>query len=225
MIVQGPNFPFPHSSNSNVYDATTTKHNYTEFHPEKLEVNQLIESQKETLRILMQEHENQQQVMTILKNEELNFSYILAQKDEQIVEMTNINMELEKYSTKLETDNQLWRKVTYENECMVLSLDNSLEQIKRKNSYYPEDIESCCDMEVLEEETTENSIVCDDHGIATSFDMICKRCYLNESTFLFLPCRHLCSCKPCEHFLKACPVCLTGKKTSIEILCFQDLSY
>lgn len=164
----------------------------------------------------MQEHGNQQQVTTILKNEELNFSYILAQKNEQIVEMRNINMELEEYSTKLESDNQMWRKITYENECMVLSLNNTLEETKRKSCYYPEDIESCCDMEVLEEETAE---------IATSFNMICKRCYLNESTFLFLPCRHLCSCKPCEHFLKACPVCLTGKKTSIEILYFQDLSY
>ncbi|KAI5402282.1 hypothetical protein KIW84_050050, partial [Lathyrus oleraceus] len=155
-------------------------------------------------RLKIQEQEYRRlQVMTLLKNEELVFSYILAQKNEQIAEVRNINLELEENLTKLETDNQLWRKIAYENESMVLSLNNALEVMKRKRCYYPEDIESCCDMKVVEEETAENVIVC--HEITTSINMICKGCHLNESTFLFLPCRHLCSCKACEHSLKACP--------------------
>ncbi|KAL5066535.1 hypothetical protein RYX36_028272, partial [Vicia faba] len=184
--------------------------------------------QNEILRILEEEENRRQGVMSSLKKEELNFSYILAQKDEQLVEVANIKLELEEYVTKLESDNQLWRKNADENESMVLSLNNALEHINRKASYYPQDIESCCDMNVLEEETdeneNENNIVCHDHEITTRLKMICKWCHLNESTFLFLPCRHLCSCKACEYFLKACPVCLMEKKTSIEILYFQDLS-
>ncbi|CAK8569315.1 unnamed protein product [Lathyrus sativus] len=181
---------FPFSHDSNVYDATTKHNNYIQFDPQRFKLNHLIKSQNERLKRQVQEY-RRQQMMTLLK-----FSYMLSQKDEQIAEVGNINLKLEEYLMKLENDNQLWRKIAHENECMVLSLNNELEHMKRKTCYYPEDIEcyypedieSCCDMKVVEEETGENNIVS---------DMICKAC---------------------EDSLGACPVCLMEKKTSIETM-------
>uniref|UniRef100_A0A2P2Q6C6 RING-type domain-containing protein n=1 Tax=Rhizophora mucronata TaxID=61149 RepID=A0A2P2Q6C6_RHIMU len=48
--------------------------------------------------------------------------------------------------------------------------------------------------------------------------MVCKCCNARSSCVLFIPCRHLCSCKACDAFLDSCPVCQTAKETSIEAL-------
>uniref|UniRef100_A0A2P2Q3U0 RING-type domain-containing protein n=1 Tax=Rhizophora mucronata TaxID=61149 RepID=A0A2P2Q3U0_RHIMU len=48
--------------------------------------------------------------------------------------------------------------------------------------------------------------------------MLCKGCNSRNSCVLFIPCRHLCSCKACEPFLDSCPVCQTAREATIEAL-------
>lgn len=156
----------------------------------------------------MQE-QRRQQVGTLLKKVESDMCHILRQKDEQIAQATKKRLELEQFLIRLETDNQMWRRASRENEAMVLSLNNALEQIKERTLAI-EEVESCCDMKNHEEETWEN----------TSLNTICKCCYSQESSFMFLPCRHLCSCKSCEPSLQTCPVCLMPKRSIIETLPF-----
>ncbi|AES74302.1 zinc finger, C3HC4 type (RING finger) protein [Medicago truncatula] len=182
------NMPTLHSDH--VY--ANTKYNNNQ---QSDEVDRFLISQNEKLRLLLQE-----QRRTILKKVEYDVFHILRQKDEQIAQATKKRMELEQFLTRLETENQSWRRAAHENEAMVLSLNNALESIKEIRALVVEDVESCCDQET------------------TGLNMICKCCHSRMSSFMFLPCRHLCSCKACEPSLQACPVCLMPKRSTIETL-------
>lgn len=180
----------------------------------------------------MQE-QRRQQVAALLKKVESDVCYALSQKDEQIAEAAKKRVELEEFLTRLEAENQSWRRVAQENEAMVLSLHNTLEQVKERasccfnnNGVAAEDAGSCCDENMgTEEEGTGENRAC--RGGAGGGGeqiprqtIVCKCCQSRNSCFMFLPCRHLCSCNACEPFLKACPVCRMPKKSSIETLIF-----
>lgn len=193
---------------------------------EQREIDLYIRSQNEKLRILLQE-QRKQQVGELLKKVKLNALYLLKQKDEEIAQATKKSMELKEFLRSLEVENQLWRKVAEENEAMVLSLQNTLEDMNERALYQvaTDDAESCCDDNMvnmaMQEETGENRMC---HGGAGEVEQIrkrtmdCKCCHSQKSCFMFLPCRHLCSCKTCEAFLQVCPVCSMPKKSSIETL-------
>lgn len=215
---------------------------------QRQEIDHYIISQNERLRLVLQE-QRKQQLEVLLKKIEIKTSALLRQKDEEIAKATNRTMELEILLKKLEMESQVWQRIAQENEAMVFSLNNSLEQLKEKAfcclDNGVEDAESCCDVE--EEETGQtraktearNRVVGIGFGAgnnsynykgaaeeteqeqrSTKMVMVCKGCNSRDSCVLFLPCRHLCSCKACEAFLDSCPVCLTPKKASIEALIF-----
>ncbi|KAK3193887.1 hypothetical protein Dsin_025197 [Dipteronia sinensis] len=164
----------------------------------------------------------------ILKKIESKASTLLRQKDGEIIKANNRAMELEILLKKLEMENQAWQRMALEYESMVFSLNTSLEQMREKatascfffnnnnnNGGGAEDAESCCDVEEdhheLEEE--ENRVI----GGGEKWKL-CKSCNSGNLCVVFLPCRHLCSCKACDAFLDSCPVCLAPKKASIEVL-------
>ncbi|GAU33639.1 hypothetical protein TSUD_310470 [Trifolium subterraneum] len=153
---------FP-DSNSNVY--ATLKYNnnlqpveFETFDQQKDEVDHFLRTQNEKLRIFVQQ-QRKQQAEALLKKIELDVFYMLRQKDEQIAQAVNRRLELEEFLTRLEIENQAWRRAAHETEAMVLSLQNDLEQMKERASYrYNNDAESCCDIKNHEEETGENRV-------------------------------------------------------------------
>ncbi|XP_045803615.1 E3 ubiquitin-protein ligase BOI-like [Trifolium pratense] len=219
-VNQNRSFP---DSNSNVY--ATVNYNNVEletFHQQKDEVDHFLRSQNEKLRIFVQE-QRKQQVETLLKKIELDVFSMLKQKDEQIAQATKRRLELEELLARLEIENQTWQRAAHENEAMVLSLQNALEQQMKERASYcynNDDAESCCDNKNHQEETGENRVCGDEQITSVNNMMICKCCRSRESSFMFLPCRHLCSCKACEPSLQACPVCLMQKRSIIETLIF-----
>ncbi|XP_061372477.1 probable BOI-related E3 ubiquitin-protein ligase 3 [Gastrolobium bilobum] len=240
MSVIGPSLLL---SNSNPYIATNKLYNNSllysqsldlELHKQRDEIDQYITSHNEKLRTMMQEH-RMQQVAALLKKMESQALCVLIQKDEQIAHAAKKMTELEDFVRRLEAENQSWQRVAQEKEATVLSLHNTLEQIKERDFCYfnngvaaAEDVESCCDESgrnmALEEETGESRVF--NGGVIREAEqirrktMVCKCCNSRSSCCLFLPCRHLCSCKACEAFLQACPVCRMPKKSSIETLNF-----
>lgn len=111
---------------------------------------------------------------------------------------------------------------------MALSLYKTLEEEKEKVVVVNDAESFCCgENEGIrrEEAIEENWLRCGGVGdsnrqITREVVMICKRCHSRRSCFLFLPCRHLSSCKDCEAFLEACPICGMPKKGSVEALIF-----
>lgn len=185
--------------------------------------------QNERLRLLLQE-QRKQQYEVLVKKIESKASFLLRQKDEEIVKARNKTMELQNMLKKLEMENQAWQRVAQENEAMVVSLNNRLEQVREEQASCRfnngvDDAESCCECE------DNNEGIMETKGFAAvdssnqrqeeqeeKTTMVCKCCYCRNSSVLFLPCRHLCSCKDCAAFLDSCPVCRTPKKACIEAL-------
>ncbi|KAE8690682.1 GDP-mannose 3,5-epimerase 1-like [Hibiscus syriacus] len=190
------------------------------------EVHQFIKSQNERLRLLVQE-QRKQQLALMAKKMESRACVLLNQKDQEIAKANNKAMELQNLLGRLEMEGQAWQRVAQENEAMVLSLNNRLERLREQASCRlnnsVDDAESCC--ECVQEENNNNnnnnSVFPVDQRKELDEEertMVCKCCYRRGSCVLFLPCRHLCSCKDCAVFLDSCPVCKTAKKGSIEAL-------
>ncbi|CAJ1972970.1 unnamed protein product [Sphenostylis stenocarpa] len=193
---------------------------------EQREIDHCIRSQNENLRILLQE-QRKKHMAELVKKMELNALQLLRQKDEEIVQATQKTTELKEFLRRLEIEKESWRKVAEENEAMVLCLHNNIEQMKERAVYgmTSEDAESCCDdnmrITAMGEGTGEKRVWRGGVGEVEQIGkmtMDCKCCNSQKSCFMFLPCRHLCSCKTCEPFLQVCPVCSTPKKSSIETL-------
>ncbi|XP_007199425.2 probable BOI-related E3 ubiquitin-protein ligase 3 [Prunus persica] len=186
---------------------------------QRQEIDQYIRLQNERLRLVLQEQRKQQLAM-LLKKIESTTQVLLKQKDDEITQANRRRMELEDFLRKLEAENQAWQRVAQENEAMVVSLNNTLEQYRERVSCClingADDAESCCDNR--EEEEAESDGV--DYEQIRMKMKVCKSCNSRSSCVLFLPCRHLCSCKACEAVLDCCPVCRTPKKASIEALIF-----
>ncbi|KAL2346038.1 hypothetical protein Fmac_000038 [Flemingia macrophylla] len=212
-----PNLSLVDPCVSNVHQNVNTFNKYTcnaqplvsypQGFDEQKEIDHYIRSQSEKLRILLEE-QRKQQVEELLRKVELNALYLLRQKDKEIAEARMRTSELNEFLRKLEVENQSWRRMAEEKEAIVLSLHNSLEEMK----VCREDAESCCD-----DNMGKGGGVGEDEQIRKRTTN-CKCCNSQKSCFMFLPCRHLCSCKTCEPFLLVCPVCSVPKKSSIETL-------
>ncbi|KAE8719134.1 GDP-mannose 3,5-epimerase 1-like [Hibiscus syriacus] len=185
------------------------------------EIDQFIELQNGRLRLLLQEQRKQQFDVSVKKMES-RVCVLLREKDEEIVKATNKSMELENILKRLEMESHAWQRVAHENEAMVFSLNNRIEELREQASCRfndgVDDAESCRECEEDEEKKEAMvfpAVAADDDGERR---MVCRCCYHRRSCVLFLPCRHLCSCKDCAVFLDSCPVCRTAKKGSIEAL-------
>lgn len=187
------------------------------------EIDQFVRSQNERLRLLLLE-QRKQQVAVLIKKIESKVCFLLRQKDEEILKAKNKTMELQNLLTKLEMENQAWQRVAQENEAMVMSLNNTLEQLQAAsccfNNNGADDAESCC--EVMNRDFAMGAAADgqeqDEETTRKMTTMVCKCCNSRSTCVLFLPCRHLCSCKDCAAFVDNCPVCGTAKKASIEAL-------
>ncbi|XP_057966471.1 probable BOI-related E3 ubiquitin-protein ligase 3 [Malania oleifera] len=194
---------------------------------QRQEIDQFISLQNGRLRLALQEQRRQQLAILLSKFESKTLP-LLRQKEEEIAQAAKRTMELEDFLRRLEMENQGWQRVAKENEAMILSLNNTLEELREKAcggflANGAEDAESCCDVnraEDREEGTGENREIDNGEKQMTRKLMVCQSCNSRSSCVLFLPCRHLCSCKACEAFLDSCPVCRTGKKATIEVLIF-----
>ncbi|CAI9769029.1 unnamed protein product [Fraxinus pennsylvanica] len=177
-----------------------------EIEKQRLEIDQFVTLQNRRLRLDLQEL-RKQQMSYFLKKSELNMQFLLKQKDEEIARAVNRAMELENFVKRMVIENQMWQRVAKDNEAMVMSLKNTIEHL-RESPNVAEDAESRCDIIEYVEENGEQKMS----------NMVCQSCNSRNSSVIILPCRHLCSCKDCDSFLKSCPVCKTAKKASIEAM-------
>lgn len=196
---------------------------------QRQEIDHYIRIENERFRLLLKE-QRRQQLALLLRGVETKALPILRQKDEEIEQATKKSMELEEFLKKLVAENQEWQRLAQVNEAIVISLSNTIEQIRENaasNCFdnHAEDAESSCEVNRETETGDGNRCLADDNineerkATKTSTPTkLCGGCNSRNSCILFLPCRHLCSCKPCEAFLDFCPVCQTAKKASIEAL-------
>jgi E3 ubiquitin-protein ligase BOI-like protein len=163
--------------------------------------------QAERLRFALQQ-QRKQQLGIILKSVESKVSSLIRQNEEDLAQATKKTMELEFCLRKVEQESEQWQRLAREKEAVVVDLSNTLERIRERlvtTSNKVQDAESfCCGS-------------CDIEQVESQKKVVCKGCNSRTSCVIFLPCRHLCSCKSCEAFLGSCPVCKSVKEASMEV--------
>ncbi|KAG2698301.1 hypothetical protein I3843_07G144900 [Carya illinoinensis] len=183
-----------------------------QFKLESQGIDHILHLQYERLRLALHE-QRKQELAVILSNIESKTSSLIRQKEDDLARATMRTMELQECVRKAETDSETWRRIAKASEVTVIDLNNRLEQVKERvvlERNTAEDAASfcgSCEREDIGQEEVKRNIK----------SMTCKSCYSRSSCVLFLPCRHLCSCKYCEAFLEYCPVCNTVKDESMEI--------
>ncbi|KAK9270813.1 hypothetical protein L1049_026399 [Liquidambar formosana] len=191
-----------------------------EVEKQRQEIDFFLQLQNERLRSALQEQRKQQQA-TLLRSLELKTLSLMRQKEEDLAKATRKTMELEDCLKRTEMESESWQRLAKANEAMVIHLNNTLEEFREKLvlvSNGAGDAESLCGPcdsrgRNRGEGEGEGEGEMNEH----SKKMACKGCNSRSSCVLFLPCRHLCSCKPCEAFLGSCPVCKSVKEGSMEV--------
>ncbi|XP_021775361.1 probable BOI-related E3 ubiquitin-protein ligase 2 [Chenopodium quinoa] len=206
---------------------------------QRQEIDRFITLQNERLKMTLQE-QRKQQLGSIMRKLESKAMQLLRQKDEEIARATKRTMDLEEIIRKMEIENQEWQRLATENEAMVLTLNNTLVQLKEQQagcltttsssccSNEVDDAESCCNVadnsnnefSNKKRKREETGVVVAETGEKRekTGEVLCKVCKTGKSCVLLLPCRHLCCCKGCEAFVDVCPVCKSVKMASIEAL-------
>ncbi|KAA8537499.1 hypothetical protein F0562_027107 [Nyssa sinensis] len=185
-----------------------------ELEKQRQEIDWVLQLQNERLRTTLQE-ETRQRVTILLRKYESIMMSLMRQKDEGLAIATKKTMELQECVRRREMEIQVWQRMAQENETTIKNLNTTLKQVSERvslSSNGAQDAESFCDssngggndQEVKEKQSSRK--------------MACKLCNARSSCIVFLPCRHLCSCKSCEAFLGFCPVCESVKKASLEVL-------
>ncbi|KAK8512576.1 hypothetical protein V6N12_075150 [Hibiscus sabdariffa] len=160
-----------------------------------------FKTQNERLRYVLRE-QRQQQLGILLQSIETKAEYLMRRKEEELVRATKKRMELEACLRRVEMESQSWQKLAEANESMAMDLSKRL--FVERNSAEDEGSIFCGSCNKEQEEERDNK-------------MACKRCNSRSSCVVFLPCRHLCSCKSCEPLLVSCPVCKSVKEGSIKV--------
>ncbi|KAM5565182.1 putative BOI-related E3 ubiquitin-protein ligase 2 [Rosa sericea] len=181
---------------------------------QRREIDCILQLQNEKLRFALQE-QRKRQLAALLSNFESRTSSLMWQKEEHLSQARKRAMELQDCLRKAEMETETWQRLAKANETTVMDLNNALEQVKERMvlcSNEADDAESFCgscekqQQQVLSEKAAHKKLGLD-----------CKSCNARRSCVLFLPCRHLCSCKFCEAFLDCCPVCKSTKEASMEV--------
>lgn len=202
-----------------------------EMEKQSLEIDRAINFQSQRLKSALQQ-QRKQQLTTIIQSIESKASILLHKKDEQITEFTKRTMELQDLILKIDNENQGWKRINREKEATITNLNSTLQQLREatvmgvgfhhlcNNNEYIDDAESCCEDEqkliptgkqnVKKRMRLERTIDDDEKS--------CRSCGNSCVVIVFMPCRHLCSCRKCEPILDVCPVCKSAKQGTIEAI-------
>lgn len=164
---------------------------------QRQETNWVLQLQNQRLKSMLQNESRQHQDI-LLQRYQSKMTSIMWRKDEELAIATKKTMELEQCLRDTEIENQKWQRKAKENEAKVSELNNTLTQVRDRAI----DAESACDFS---------------SNRRNSKNMNCKLCNGKRSCVVFLPCRHLCSCRSCDVSVEFCPVCESVKEASMEV--------
>ncbi|XP_038718544.1 BOI-related E3 ubiquitin-protein ligase 1-like [Tripterygium wilfordii] len=163
------------------------------------EINCILQLQSERLKSSLQQ-QRRLELAILLRNIESKAMSLMRQKEQVLAQSTNKRVELEAQLKRAEMESESWQRLARENEAVVTDLNNTLEQVREQAAM-----------------ASNRAGDAESSSGDGSLWIACKLCYSRTSCVLFLPCRHLCSCKSCEAFLSSCPVCKSVKEGSLEV--------
>ncbi|XP_058218454.1 probable BOI-related E3 ubiquitin-protein ligase 2 [Rhododendron vialii] len=183
---------------------------------QRQEIDLVLQLQNERLKTILIK-ESKQQHDILLQRYHSKTTNLMRRKDEDLAIATKKTMELEEYLRGMEMESQKWQRKARENEAKVAELNNSLTQVRERAM----EAESVCDFYPnrgnREENRNRGQETEESEAEQSNKSVDCKLCFSKRCCVVFLPCRHLCSCKSCEGFVGFCPVCNSAKEASMEV--------
>lgn len=178
-------------------------------HAEKLRL-ELLEQQKRQSRVLLSAMGG-----IMEKN--------LKEKEEEIQRLCKLNWALQDRVRNLCVENQILRDLAQSNEATANLLRTNLERVLAHASQdrrcdgggTTEDAESCCGSSGSGEGEGGEDVK--GNGNSNCRNRMCRKCGVEESCVLLLPCRHLCLCTVCGSTLHICPVCNASMTASVHV--------
>ncbi|XP_028765446.1 uncharacterized protein LOC114723418 [Neltuma alba] len=110
------------------------------------EIDRMLLSQNERLRQALQ-HQRKEQVAFLLSALESKSLSLVRQKENDLTQAKRKSTELEDCLRKAEMESEAWQRVAKQKEAMIVSLTNTLEQVRERKVWdgnRAEDTESCC---------------------------------------------------------------------------------
>ncbi|KAK1261889.1 hypothetical protein QJS04_geneDACA001233 [Acorus gramineus] len=115
------------------------------FEKQRQEIDRLLYTHNEKLRLLLQQLRNQH-VSTVLKWVDSKASHRVRKKEKDIADANFKTVELEIELRRLEQEIQMWQRKAREAEDNVLALNGAIEQVREGNRFssVADDASSCC---------------------------------------------------------------------------------
>ncbi|XP_061343959.1 BOI-related E3 ubiquitin-protein ligase 1-like isoform X2 [Gastrolobium bilobum] len=181
------------------------------------EIDLFIQAQGEQLRRALAE-KRQRHYRALLSAAEESVARRLNEKEAEVKIATRRNAELEARAAQLSVEAQVWQAKAKAQEAMAVSLQAQLQHAMmsgEKRSGEDGGGVSCAVGVEGQAEDAESAYV-DPERVVLSGPK-CKGCGKRVASVVVLPCRHLCVCTECDRHLRACPVCLTVKTSTVEV--------
>ncbi|KAH7663970.1 E3 ubiquitin-protein ligase BOI-like protein [Dioscorea alata] len=204
--------------------STSDQDLFSHLYQHTLDVDTLIHFQNERLRLYVEELQRRHYRAVLIAVEQ-EVARRLKEKETELEDVKNKNLELEQKLRQLASENQVWFNVAKNNEAVVSGLRLSLEQALLRNAGAgtggpavegfgesggvafgndDDDAQSCCG---------------GGGGAAAGgrWRGGCKVCGKREACVVVLPCRHLCLCDACESKVDTCPVCMSKLSSCLHV--------
>ncbi|VFQ92204.1 unnamed protein product [Cuscuta campestris] len=172
-----------------------------EFENQISDFDRLICLQNERLRLGLQ-RKGKQEMGLVMRHWEPKIRFLLKRKEAEIREALNKNAELEALLRGAGAEREGWKSAAMEREAAAGALEAEIRRVQQgAGEKGAAAAESWCD-----------------GGGERMTAAVCRSCNREECSVVFMPCRHLGSCKSCEGLLEWCPLCWTVKRTAIDAL-------
>ncbi|GAB4852554.1 hypothetical protein Ancab_016767 [Ancistrocladus abbreviatus] len=175
------------------------------------------------------EQQRKRQMAVFLNRLESKATALVRQKEQDLAKVKEKTEQLEGCLRRAEMEIEEWQRVAKEKEAMVISLNHMLLQVKEKlltaeAEAASESVNECEYSSTNNKNNNKGRRGEREKGKEKVEEIeekkktgCCKCCHSRSSCVVFLPCKHLCSCRFCETFLEICPVCQSVKEASVEV--------
>ncbi|KAE8713782.1 hypothetical protein F3Y22_tig00110206pilonHSYRG00479 [Hibiscus syriacus] len=196
----------------------------TQIQRQREELDQFLQAQGEELRRVLVE-KRQRNYRALLGAAEESVERRLREKEAEVEKAKRRNAELEARAAQVRVETQVWQAKAMAQEATSVSLQAQLQKAimsggaavthdgKRGN-----DGLNCAGGMQRQAEDAESAYVDPDRVVLTG--PACKACGTCVASVVVLPCGHLCLCTECDRVAEACPLCLTVRNSSVEVLLF-----
>ncbi|KAE9613752.1 hypothetical protein Lal_00015865 [Lupinus albus] len=171
-----------------------------------------------TLAEKMQRHYQE-----LLRKAEEAVARRLREKEAEADKAMRRNAELEARAAQLSAEAQVWQAKAMTQEAAAASLQAQLQQAMTAAGCRGGDDGGAglsFAMDGGQAEDAESGYIDPDRVEVVASVVArakCKGCGKRVVSVVVLPCRHLCICAECDSLLRACPVCLTLKNSTVEV--------